>query len=103
GSYSARNIIWFHDLVDYLDQHISAEAAIARGAGADVRVLDPRPVFDNGHTLCSPASWIHGVSFRTADCTRASRGEACFIATFHPTREGQQAFADAIRQASGTS
>ncbi|MFJ9121279.1 SGNH/GDSL hydrolase family protein [Streptomyces sp. NPDC102394] len=103
GSYSARNIIWFHDMVDYLDQHITAEAAIARDAGADIRVADPRPAFDNGHTLCSTASWIHGVSFRTDDCTWASRGSACFAATFHPTSEGQQAFADAIRQASSAS
>ncbi|ALV30776.1 SGNH/GDSL hydrolase family protein [Streptomyces sp. CdTB01] len=100
GSYSARNIIWFHDLVDYLDQHITAEASIARSAGVDVRVVDPRPAFDNGHTLCSAASWIHGVRFHTADCTRASWKASCFVGTFHPTREGQQAFADAIRQAS---
>ncbi|MER5668616.1 SGNH/GDSL hydrolase family protein [Streptomyces mirabilis] len=103
GSYSARNILWFHDMVDYLDQHIADEAAIARGTKADIRVVDPRPAFDQGHTLCGTDSWIHGIEFIQDECKRTEGSTSCLKGSLHPTRAGQQALADAIQQASGAS
>jgi choice-of-anchor C domain-containing protein len=98
GEISRKNILFINHGVDLLDAEIIEEAGIARAAGADVVIADPRPFFDKtsnqqGHGICSNHPWINGIHI-----TRSRTFPYLMAApeTSHPNKSGHLAFEEAI-------
>ena len=94
---SQRNMKWINDGVDKTDLKIMQQVAVARLAGVDIQVVDPRIAFDNGgssspggHGACTRQPWIRGIYLNGFDPNPYS---------FHPNEIGQQQFYVAMRNA----
>ncbi|WP_438297136.1 SGNH/GDSL hydrolase family protein [Streptomyces sp. HUAS TT7] len=95
---SQTNINWLNQTVDTADKKIEDEVAAVRQTGVNIEAVDPRPLFDNpsttggqGHGVCSTHGvWFNGLHIKGFDSAPES---------FHPNKQGQQAFADALQLA----
>lgn len=92
---TASDAAWIRTKATDLNEAIKAAVRSARHAGADVRYVDVATAF-RGHELCDQASpWLNGVVIASLNPTQLS------TATFHPTADGQSAYADAVAARAG--
>lgn len=87
---AASDATWIRSKASDLNSVIKATVRAARRAGADVHYVDVTKTF-RGHELCGRRSpWLNGVVLTSADPPQIS------AATFHPTAEGQRAYATSV-------
>jgi lysophospholipase L1-like esterase len=88
---TAADVTWIRAKVDGLNAAIASSVQQARAAGVRVRTVDVTTPFAS-HDLCSTGErWINGLVL-------TPQGQLS-SASFHPTAEGQRAYADAVAAA----
>ena len=105
------NVLWLNHETDLLDNTISSEVAIAKQAGVNIDIADPRQAFgDNevpavaGHGVCGNSPWVNKLMpnaspFTPSDCKVGSGPVS--PCSFHPNQDGQKAFYRTVMETLG--
>jgi lysophospholipase L1-like esterase len=86
---SVREAAWIDSLVDSGNARIAAAVQTARQASGNVSYVNVTSSFA-GHELCTEDQWLHDL-FADFD-----EGPTLVKGSYHPTRAGQRAYADAF-------
>jgi lysophospholipase L1-like esterase len=88
---SPRESAWIDRLVDQGNAKIAAAVRVARLSGGNVFYVGVVDDFA-GHELCTDDPWLHGLKLSVHEGLNLVQG------SYHPTRSGQRAYAEAIAE-----